>query len=213
LIAQHQGAEVVTVFTSAPPDFHDATSWDTASGFGSAQQATAQRRAEDGQALSLLSAHPTWLDFCDSQYGATPSQADLHERLQRVFHAHRAQTVLLPAGLFHSDHVLLHRVLIAMYRQYSERTWLMYEDALYRSIPGLLQQRLIALAHAGICATPIVDRPYDDRLHAAKRQAIACYASQLRALANAANGYADVFKPERYWQLNANEPNQPDLVS
>jgi LmbE family N-acetylglucosaminyl deacetylase len=212
LMAQHPGAQVVTVFASSPVDFCGVTPWDAASGFNSAQQAIAQRRMEDTQALSRLAAHPAWLDFCDSQYGTVPPRADLHAHLSHVLRDSDAQTVLLPAGLFHSDHVLLHQILISMYAQHSERTWLMYEDALYRRIPRLLQQRLSVLADVGISATPF-DFPHEARLHSAKRQAVACYASQLRALADAAHGYADVFMPERYWRLAANELNQSqDLV-
>jgi hypothetical protein len=53
-------------------------------------------------------------------------------------------------------------------------------------------------------ATPL-EFLHDERMRMLKRQAVSCYASQLRALTNAANGYADVFMQERYWLLAANE--------
>ncbi|MDB5776345.1 MAG: hypothetical protein JWP38_2478 [Herbaspirillum sp.] len=206
-MARYPGICVVTVFAAAPERFSRLTSWDFASGFHSAREAAEQRRREDDRALSLLSAHPIWMDFCDSQYDATPSLDCLRIRLLEVLRMQAPDTVLLPAGLFHSDHALLHRALLSVQErtQHAETVWLMYEDALYRRIPGLLQRRLAELAQDGICATPIEFERRDD-VRALKRRALACYASQLRALTGAANGYADAFLPERYWRLDPPSP-------
>jgi hypothetical protein len=64
-------------------------------------------------------------------------------------------------------------------------------------MPGLLQQRLAAMAQAGIRATParVASAP-DGTL---KRQAVQAYASQLRAFGE--GGFADVEQPERCWRL------------
>jgi LmbE family N-acetylglucosaminyl deacetylase len=201
LIAAHAGSEVLTVFASAPREPVALTSWDAASGFGSTEDAIARRWQEDDEALSRLFAHPTRLAFCDSQYDASPSTQALGDKLHQLLKQNAADTVLLPAGLFHSDHVLLHEALLAQMHRHAEKRWLMYEDALYRRIPGLLQQRLAALAHGEVRATPF-EFSSDARLHALKRQAVACYASQLHALQLAANGYADVYAQERYWLLD-----------
>jgi len=205
LIARHPGAEVATVFAAAPEGYAGLTPWDAAAGFHGASQAIAWRRDEDRTALSLLRARPRWLPFCDAQYEATPSRESLQAALAQLLRETAPNTVLLPAGLFHSDHVLLHDALLAVRAE--ERpgvNWLMYEEALYRRIPGLLQQRLAQLQRDGIAATPLAFPPPHEP--ALKQRAIACYASQLRALAEAANGCADVFAPERYWLLAA----QPD---
>ncbi|HWT70933.1 MAG TPA: PIG-L family deacetylase [Oxalicibacterium sp.] len=204
MLAQHAGAEVVTVFAALPQSGAPLTRWDAASGFHSAQEALAKRWQEDDAALTLLSAHPVRLDFCDSQYDATPSQQDLSDHLHQLLQRADADTVMLPAGLFHSDHILLHQALMAIRHSHPGKMWLMYEDALYRRIPGLLQQRLSFLERGGVRATPL-EFLHDERMRMLKRQAVSCYASQLRALTNAANGYADVFMQERYWLLAANE--------
>lgn len=202
LIAAHAGSEALTVFASAPREHATLTSWDAAAGFHSAGEAIARRWREDDEALSLLFAHPTRLAFCDSQYNASPSPQTLRDKLHQVLKHSAADTVLLPAGLFHSDHQLLHEALLALMHRHASKHWLMYEDALYRRIPGSLQQRLAALAQNEVRATPC-DFPADRRLRDLKRQAVACYASQLHALQHAANGYADVYAQERYWLLDA----------
>ncbi|RXZ36949.1 PIG-L family deacetylase [Oxalobacteraceae bacterium CAVE-383] len=218
LIAQHPETCVVTVFAAAPPGFSRLTDWDAASGFRDARQAIECRRREDGRALSLLAARPAWLDFCDAQYEATPTLPCLTAALLQVLRAHAPDTVLLPAGLFHSDHVLLHRALLSARRAKrsaagsAPTAWLMYEDALYRRIRGLLQRRLAALARAGVGATPLAFEQRDDA-RSRKRTALACYASQLHALDAAANGHDDAYAPERYWRLDNDADNDSDSDS
>lgn len=200
LIARHPGAEVLTVFSAAPEDYPGVTDWDAACGFQNAQQSIAARRQEDDAALSLLAARPERLDFCDSQYQATPAQQVLEERLDQVLQRSTADVVLMPAGLFHSDHILLHHALLTVRQRHLKKRWLLYEDALYRRIPGLLQGRLAELLQSGVQVTPM-DCTRDEAFFSIKRRAIACYASQLRGLNAAANGHADAFLPERYWIL------------
>ena len=58
----------------------------------------------------LLLGTPTtlWLDFLDSQYGDTPQADAIADALLRIVRERRPDAVLLPAGLFHSDHALAH---------------------------------------------------------------------------------------------------------
>jgi hypothetical protein len=80
-------------------------------------------------------------------------------------------------------------------------TWVAYEDALYRRIPGLVRERLDALAGAGWRAGPqrIESMP---RTRALKRAAMDCYRSQLAALATPGRpGHADAYEPERGYVL------------
>jgi LmbE family N-acetylglucosaminyl deacetylase len=200
LIARHPGAEVLTVFSAAPEGYPGVTDWDAACGFQNAQQSIAARVQEDDAALSLLSARPSRLNFFDSQYQATPTQQELVDRLDQVLKPSTADVVLMPAGLFHSDHVLLHQALLEVRQRHPKRRWMLYEDALYRRIPGLLQRRMAELCQAGVHVTPM-DCTRDDAFFSLKKRAIACYASQLRGLNAAANGHADAFLPERYWIL------------
>jgi LmbE family N-acetylglucosaminyl deacetylase len=200
LIAHHAGALVVTVFSGAPPGFDELTDWDEASGFLSAEEAVSSRKQEDYAALHLLSALPHWLDFYDSQYRDTPLQETVSSALHDVLDKHRPQTILFPAGLFHSDHLLVHRALLAIRGDYPEINWIMYEEALYRRVEGALQQRLAQLLSDGIETTPV---SADTReMSHLKQQAVHCYASQLQALERKTpHGYADIFSAERYWQL------------
>jgi LmbE family N-acetylglucosaminyl deacetylase len=196
-IAAHPGSTLVTVFAGAPKDGAQLTDWDRRCGFASAAEAVQARRLEDACAAGLLGARTLWLDFCDSQYGRTPSRDAIAAVLTTVLRERAPQTVLLPLGLFHSDHPLTHDAAVTALANVPETPWFAYEDALYRGMPGLLQQRLAALAQAGVRATPA-------RLGIAgegtlKRQAVQAYASQLRAFGE--GGFDDVFQHERCWRL------------
>ncbi len=199
LLGSHPGSVVLTVFAGVPADFEALTDWDAACGFASAQQAIAMRRAEDRTALTLLHAEPCWLEFYDSQYRQAPRMDDIIEQLRDALHEHDVDTVVIPLGLFHNDHRLAHAAALPVFQEVRHKTWLAYEDAQYRRVPGLLQQRLIALSGVGITATPV---QYHVDHHETKRHAIHCYASQLRGLSTPGRpGYHDVFAPERYWRL------------
>ncbi len=192
-LAGHPGALVATVCAGAPHGMTRLTPWDAACGFSDARQAVAARRAEDGAALAALSASALWLDFLDSQYLDSPSHETLRAALRGLLDRTVPGTVLFPAGLFHSDHVLVHAAMLALIGEYPQLSWIMYEDALYRRRAGLLQRRLAALLEAGFCATPLAAPAAAAR----KRAALACYLSQLRALGTP----ADLLAPEGLWRL------------
>jgi LmbE family N-acetylglucosaminyl deacetylase len=194
-LAGHSGALVVTVFAGVPNGMTRLTPWDAACGFWGAQQAVAARRNEDSAALATLSASALWLDFLDSQYQDSPSHDALREALRGVLDRIDPGTVLFPAGLFHSDHVLVHAAMLGLISARSRPSWIMYEDALYRRSAGCLQRRLAALLEVGVYATPVAPPAAAGR----KRAALACYRSQLRALGQA----ADLLAPEGYWRLEA----------
>lgn len=200
LLAQFPGTVVATIFTGIPPQAEVLTAWDAASGFASARQAVVSRREEDRHALAALSALPLWLDFYDSQYQQATALPDLADAIEKTISQVRPNTILFPAGLFHSDHALTHDASLSMLNRYAGMTWIMYEEASYRRIPGLLQRRLADLLRQGIQATPVAGGDGGKAL--LKREAVHCYASQLRALEHAApSAYPDVFAPENYWRL------------
>ncbi len=214
LLAAHPGSTVLTVFAGVP-DGAPAPEWDRRCGFTSAAAAMAARREEDRRALTRLAARPLWLRFLDSQYGRPPSLAALCDALRGAIQAlapgafaphgrppalaedAAPLAVLVPMGLFHSDHELVHEAALAVLQEPGAPPTLAYEDALYRRKPGLLQRRLAALAAAGWCATPAALGPLG--APADKRRAVQAYASQLRAFGR--GGWSDVLEPERYWQL------------
>lgn len=208
-LAMHPGTTVVTVFAGTPRDAGRCTEWDAQCGFESAEQALAVRREEDRRALAMLGARPRWLAFADSQYGETPTLAALADALAEMLRAQRPSTVLYPLGLFHSDHRLVHEACRRALGASGGVEALAYEDALYRGMRGVLQQRLAALAAEGWVATPVeLDTsastasraPVDPaRATALKARAVAAYASQLRAFGP--GGTRDLERPERGWRL------------
>lgn len=208
LIAQFRDATVLTVLAGVPAGFDALTPWDAASGFANAQEAIVLRRREDRAALEVLRASPRWLDFCDSQYRQTPSPKDIVRALVESMAQLSPRMVCIPAGLFHSDHELVHEAALSLLQKGDSRivSWLMYEEPSYRRVPGLLQRRLADLASRGMRATPVVVRRHCEmepvEAAALKHEAVHCYASQLRALEQTVKeAYIDVFSPERYWLI------------
>ena len=199
-LAAHPGSTVVTLFAGAPPDGSVLTPWDARCGFADARAAIATRRDEDRRALARLGAKPLWLDFCDSQYGNTPAVTELVGTLRAVLRRHTHTGVLYPLGLYHSDHLLAHA---ACWLALAGSESLVYEDALYRGMPGVLQHRLAELEAQGVPATParitstrLLDIAQGAR---AKAEAVQAYASQLRGFGP--GGYEDAAQPERCWRL------------
>lgn len=200
LLAQVPGATVATVFAGIPRQADRLTAWDAASGFRDARHAMLSRREEDRQALALLGVTPLWLDFCDSQYHETASLGELSDAASALIGRTCPDTILFPAGLFHSDHALVHDAVLALLQRHAGAAWFLYEEPWYRRVPGLLQERLARLLGDGIQATPAAGP--DGGKAAAKREAVHCYASQLRALERTApHACADVWAPESYWRL------------
>jgi len=213
LLSAHPHAMVATVFAGTPPAGHTTTDWDRACGFRSACEAMVTRRNEDASALLRLGARPVWLNFLDSQYcdgspGAAPppDPDDVAEALAALIAREQPDAVVFPLGLFHSDHDLTHRACLALWHQASQEVlrpswsprWMAYEDALYRRMDGLREQRLAGLAEGGVRSAVFPMAWQVDR--AAKAEAVACYASQLKAFGP--GGFDDTALPEGYWSLD-----------
>jgi LmbE family N-acetylglucosaminyl deacetylase len=190
---------VVTVFAGVPDSSVGTTDWDRQCGFASSAEAMRARHEEDDLALSRLRVESRRLEFLDSQYGRSPEPGAIVDALAAAVRDWTPEALLLPLGLFHSDHDLVHRAALSLRAQQPGLDWIAYEDALYRQMPGLVQRRLGLLAAAGIIATPAV--PWRSGEAQAKALAVAAYASQLRAFGD--GGYHDVTRPERYWRLGS----------
>ncbi len=220
LLSACPGSCVITIFAGTPADQGLATDWDRRCGFSSAGEAMEARRREDATALGMLGADHEWLGFCDSQYEEAPDKHAVARALRGAIEARPHTTpraVLLPLGLFHSDHRLAHAagmLAVASLRPAAARSAavrvIAYEDSPYRGMKGMLQRRLAELGSDGIVATP-VDVPCDQGRRAAgsdhleaKRAALAAYASQLRAFGE--GGYDDAWRPERFWALESTLP-------
>ncbi|AMR77021.1 PIG-L deacetylase family protein [Cupriavidus nantongensis] len=216
LIAAARAARVVTVFAGVPPADMPAPDWDQAAGFASAEQAVLSRRREDNHALTMLGAHAVWLDFWDSQYGRRYTAQQLADALHTVLLTQTDGVVVAPLGLFHSDHALVHDacrlLMLAAHARGAAWSaphavaataapppvqWLYYEDAIYRRMPGLLQQRLVQCRDSGLRATP-VNLPVAQYL-TQKSYALNAYQSQLQLFSE--DRLCDLCAPERYWML------------
>jgi LmbE family N-acetylglucosaminyl deacetylase len=200
LLARHDAAVVVTIFAGRPPASTPLPPWDEAAGFRPGDDVIGARRAEDRAALEVLGARPVWLSFLDSQYGDSPAADAIVPVLESALIDAEPATVCIPLGLFHSDHVLTHAAALRLLRRCRPWRWLAYEEPMYRRVPGALDDRLASLTSAGIAITRFGTEvaPPD------KPRALACYASQLRALGMPGRpGHADALAPERYWALAA----------
>ncbi|MDQ0141902.1 PIG-L family deacetylase [Cupriavidus necator] len=218
LIAAARAARVVTVFAGVPPADMPAPDWDQAAGFTSAEQAVLSRRREDNHALTMLGAHAVRLEFWDSQYGRRYTPRELADALGHVLLMQTEGVVVAPLGLFHSDHALVHDACRMLMQAAHARgpawsaplaagstaappppvQWLYYEDAIYRRMPGLLQQRLVQCRDSGLRATP-VNLPVMQYL-TQKSYALNAYQSQLQLFSE--DKLCDLCAPERYWMLH-----------
>lgn len=211
-LASADDASVCTIFTGVPPG-DVGTDWDAQCGFSNARDAQAARIVEDDRALQTLGVAAHRLDFLDSQYvphapeAQKPTRTAIAHALSDLIGALRPRVLMMPLGLFHSDHELVHHACCDAWFADPSLTCIAYEEGLYRAMPGLVQQRLIDLHTRGIQATPIgasTAQPFDaERRQAIKREAVSAYTSQLKAFGP--TGYDDVFLAERFWRLERAE--------
>ncbi len=232
LIAAAQDPVVVTVLAGVPRERTVSTDWDLAAGFDTATQAVIHRRQEDARSLKRLGARPEWLDFLDGQYGLRYGPEQLATSLAAAVALHRGGTVVVPMGLFHSDHILVSRACLLMMRATTMAMppvttaplrpasplpalpplrWLFYEDVIHRRVPGVVQDRLRHWWQEGLVTTPVdfALTPYQ----AIKMEAAEAYASQLPLFD--AHQLADLAAPERYWSIDiaSVETAAPDRTS
>lgn len=201
LLAAHPAAVVCTVCT-APPRQNMSTDWDRRSGFADAFEAISERKAEDLKALTQLDAHLIHLPFCDVQYRQSPSHDSLVAAFGQTFRTIGPTIVLIPMGLFHSDHTLVAAACLALLQRVGEAEMYAYEDVPYRHMPGVVQTRLAELSKSGNVAkaAKLVRAAVDPRYEQMKQAAIGAYQSQLRAFGP--DGQTGLVSAERYWQLS-----------
>lgn len=206
MLAANPGTRILTVF-SGQPSTPISTEWDTHCGFPDSATAMTCRVNEDAQALGILGAIPLQGDFLDSQYvsfGKAPTRETIAHSIATALEQHETPLLYIPLGLFHSDHRLVHQACCDVWLAQSNLECIAYEDALYRRMNGLLQERLGDLASRGITATPVPSANasrVNEHYRTMKRQAVEAYASQLKAFGP--NGYDDVYCNERFWKLES----------
>ena len=122
------------------------------------------------------------------------------EALHEVICATDAKTIVLPLGLFHSDHDLTNQASLLLRRRHSRLSWFVYADALYRRLPGLTEARVKECESHGLALQPAAFPV--NAISSRKHAAVHCYQSQLRALATPGRpGYADTASEEIFWRL------------
>ncbi|HSU45057.1 MAG TPA: PIG-L family deacetylase [Casimicrobiaceae bacterium] len=199
-IASSANPLVVTIFAGFPRAGAPLTSWDRECGFNEGDDVIALRRDEDRAALDSLGAVAVQLDFRDDQYGELRSTAVAADALASIVERETPHAIHVPLGLFHADHCRSAEASLALFDRFATRAWHVYEDAIYRRIPGAVDERTRALVERGFVferRSPAMARDAAAR----KRRAVACYRSQLRAL-RTRNAHDDMFAPERHWALS-----------
>ncbi len=137
--------------------------------------------------MASLAATPVWLEFADHQYLSAEQRyapADVAPGLRGAIEESGPTAVFLPLGLANPDHGLTHEAGLlardALAVDGVTPAWFAYEDAGYKHLPGLMAWRISRLFRSGLWPTPAVVPVQPDM--AAKRTAIACYASQIGPL-------------------------------
>jgi len=210
LLHFHQDCTVVTVMGGRPAAYpEEVTQWDAAGGFRAGDDVVAVRREEDREAMAVLGAGTVWLEFVDHQYvppDRRPAPADVAPALERALRDIGPTAVFIPMGLANPDHGLTHTAGLLVRESLDAGTggpvWFAYEDAGYTHLPGLLAWRISTMFRRGLWPTPsIVPAPVD---MAVKREAIACYASQVAALEHEhlLGERLAAGVPEQYWRLD-----------
>jgi LmbE family N-acetylglucosaminyl deacetylase len=199
-IASSANPIVVTIFAGFAPADAPLTMWDRECGFDEGDDVIALRRHEDRRALDSLGAAAIQLDFRDDQYGEPRPTRDITDTLAELVEREAPSALHVPLGLFHSDHRRSSDASLALFDRFAARAWHVYEDAIYRCIPGAVDERARVLAGRRFVLerrSPAMARDAAAR----KRRAVGCYRSQLRAL-RTRNAHDDVFAHERHWALS-----------
>lgn len=155
-IAAQPGSVVHTVFSGCPA-VDVTTDRDQHCGFSNAAEAMHERACEDDFALKILGAVAERSDFLDAQYvpyGTAPTVESIASKLGEAVRLHAVRALLVPIGLFHSDHELVHRACIDVWNANPGLECFAYEDALYRRMSGLCRRVSRILPHAGSVRRP-----------------------------------------------------------
>jgi LmbE family N-acetylglucosaminyl deacetylase len=194
----HPGSTVITVFAGRPPDGR-WSSWDKKC-FRPGQDPMSVLQKEDREALGALAASPVHLPFLDAEYGTAYAIEEIAQVLAQHVDALAPESVLVPLGLFHADHVATHKAATRLIRARPHIRWIIYEELPYRfEYPEHREARKRELQDEGFGLSDLT-LPHDQNKQA-KLRAIRRYKSQLRALGR--NRIRQALRDEQYWHTSA----------
>jgi len=174
-------------------------------GFKPGDDPWAARKAEDAEAMALVGAQPHYLGFSDVQYrarqvrfgrfrpwavraaDATRERADgelapqIERALESLIETLNVETWFIPLGLGHPDHRLVGAICARLAARMEDRTWVAYVDLPY----GPRSPILVSNANEHLTSLGFTIEPLEISLSpdaSRKREAIACYRSQLGPL-------------------------------
>jgi LmbE family N-acetylglucosaminyl deacetylase len=202
LIDASSDVTVVTVLAGAPNEHHEGYN-SRSTGENFAPNAMKRRRAEDADALSLLSSKFEWLDFLDGDYMDERPRVDddhvIRDAIVRVLRKENPVSVISPLGLYHDDHLLVSDVCLEIARQ-GEFEWYLYMDMPYGlAIPTTVSQRL-AIVEETLDLKSL--EPFSGNPDV-KRLSMKRYVSQYGPTKRShRRGFRAAMKaPERYWRV------------
>lgn len=202
---------VATVLAGNPGDGR-LSDWDRDCGFVEGDDPVARRKEEDRAALELVGALPRHMDFLDRPYrdGRAPNAGgvirveDVANRLADLVHELSPTLVLIPMGLLHPDHELTHEAGSLLLQSSPDTELWAYMDLPYGlAHPRLVTSRLGNLQDRGFRTQRVAaDTPPRADV---KREATACYASQVDTVRNDLGREAwertFSFGSEQFWRL------------
>ncbi len=181
------------MFAGGPRSIDPLTWWDGQCGAKPGDDVVGMRRAEDRRAAAVLSARVRHLEFWDHQYrdpaygyGGAPDELDhmVAGALEPLLDEMGACPWLVPLGILHPDHRTAAAACLLLAERHSHVEWLVYEDQPYACRgPRDRDEALEALRSRGFALEPDPLPPESDSA-ARKQEAVACYESQVRGLAD-----------------------------
>lgn len=203
ILEAYAATTVVTVFAGAPPVTHRGYN-SRVTGRRFAPEAIGVRREEDARALGAVGAHPVWLDLLEQDYATHRGEGDystvVAEALRGSLERLHPETVVLPLGLWHPDHLLVSEAGLAVAGERDAAT-VLYMDLPYGiALPGAVQDRLTSLATSWSLKEIDAGASHPD-----KRALMREYASQVRPTRRSSRrAFAATMRGgERYWRVTA----------
>lgn len=179
---------VMTVCAGIPPDGM-LSYFDEQAGFTSSADTVNARRAEDGAAADVLGYLPMWLDELDAQYMPDRvSSSTISDSVARTLGELSPDRVIGPVGQHHPDHEAV-ALAVRAYCTAAGCELTVYDELPYA--PLWPDEHALALG-----SWQLTGGGWTEPCTPKKREAIACYASQLEGMTVEA-----LYGPERFHEV------------